>query len=75
MWRLLKRRRFPVSLDELVTYQKVWAVAHVNTIGTIGTVWHGRSPDGDSAVDVIPLFTPEACAGIRSFDSHVLPRP
>ena len=56
--------------DELVTYQKVWAVAHVNTIGTVRTVWRwtGRQL-AVASVDVTPLFTPEAYAKyIRSFD-------
>ncbi len=58
------------GLDELVTYQKVWAVAHVNTIGTVRTVWRwtGRQI-AIAAVDVIPPFTPEAYGEyIRSFD-------
>jgi len=59
-----------MGLDELVTYQKVWAVAHVNTIATVRTVWRwtGRQM-AIAAVDVIPPFTPEAYAEyIRSFD-------
>ncbi len=63
----------PISrtgLNELVTYQKVWAVAHANSIGMVRTVWRwtGRQL-AIAAVDVTPLFTPEAYAEyIASFD-------
>lgn len=63
----------PISrtgLNELVTYQKVWAVAHANSIGMVRTVWRwtGRQL-AIAAVDVTPIFTPEAYAEyIASFD-------
>lgn len=56
--------------NELVTYQKVWAVAHANSIGAVRTVWRwtGRQL-AIAAVDVTPLFTTDAYGQyIESFD-------
>lgn len=56
--------------NELVTYQKVWAVAHANSIGCVRTVWRwtGRQL-AIASVDVTPLFGPDAYGRyIASFD-------
>ncbi len=56
--------------SELVTYQKVWAVAHANSIGIVRTVWRWTGRQfAITKVDVTPLFTPEAYAEyIGSFE-------
>lgn len=58
------------GLNELVTYQKIWAVAHANSIGSVRTVWRWTGRQfAIASVDVTPIFTPEAYAEyIASFD-------
>lgn len=49
------------GLCEFVTYQKVWAIYHANSVGMIRTAW--RYVDGElkiASIDVTPVLVPDA---------------
>lgn len=59
------------SPDQFVTYQKIWAIYHANSVGIVRTAW--KYLDGElkiASVDVIPYLDPDAYATyLKSIDS------
>lgn len=59
------------SPQQFVTYQKIWAIYHANSVGMVRTTW--RYLDGElqiASVDVMPWLNPDAYATyLDSIDS------
>ncbi|MDD2202539.1 MAG: hypothetical protein PHP20_06825 [Firmicutes bacterium] len=57
--------------QQFITYQKIWAIYHANSVGIVRTAW--KYLDGELAiasVDVIPYLDPDAYATyLKSIDS------